>query len=236
MANLGHCLARLTSWERTNCAIGTSNKRASIVKICRNIPEKGYSICQDCSGRPIGGKYQTRMLHGRLTEEPCEASHIYGSSWYWQQVATYGETDDKEWLVKAQKAQAEAEKFCESTDAKGSLKAWKVQRPSALELEEMSRKKKEENKAVAAASAKARADKKGTLLEKFAPIKVTYEESSKTPEKLATDTCSLWKDVIGGINVWISEAGHVFDCDTTGEAGELLGTMVDDKFVEVSSV
>jgi uncharacterized protein YlaI len=229
------CLARLTSWGKYTCTIGESYKHASIVKICRNIPEKGKNLCQECEERPIEGKYQSRICHGLLTDPPCDASHIYGSEWYWQQVAMYGDPEDKDWILKAQKAQTEAEEFCVP------LKAWKVQRPSAIELKEIQMKKKEQNKAVAAASAKTRLEKKGTLLEKFAPIRVMYEESSKVPEKMPTDTCRLWKDVIGGVDVWVSEAGHVFDCDTTGQASELLGRMVKnaegvEEFVEITSV
>ena len=229
MSQPGKCLARLTSWETTNSAIGTSFKRASIVKLCKNIPEKDDVLCQECSERPIETKYQTRMFHGLLTDPPCYSSHIYGSLWYWQQVASYGDPNDKEWLSKAQAAQARVEEFC------SPLKAWKVQRPSAIELIEMMRKKKEQNKTIAAASVKARVEHKGTLLEKFAPIKVLYEESDKAPQKLPTDTCRLSKSVIGDINVWISEVGHVFDCDTTGSAGELLGMMVSGKFVELAT-
>jgi len=231
MANLGHCLARLTSWERTNCAIGASNKRASIVKICRNIPEKGYSICQNCSERPNDGKYQTRMLHGRLTEEPCEASHIYGSSWYWQQVAMYGETEDKDWIAEALKAQKEAEEFCGSIDPAGVTKAWKVQRPGQKELVEMQKRKKKENKEVAAARVAAVKEKdsekdkakKGTLLESFPLIRVMFQESEKTPQKLPTDSCPIWKDVKEGVDVWVSESGYIFACDSTGGVGEFLG-------------
>ena len=236
------CLARLTSWERTNSTIGTSKKRASIIKLCKNIPEKGEVICQECSERPIDGKYQTRMIHGLLTDPPCESSHIYGSVWYWQQVAMYGEPDDKEWLVSAQKAQKGGEGFC------FPVGGWKVQSPSETELEGMYKSKKEKNKAVAvsrvaasaaAESAKAKAnakailDTKGTILEKFAQIKVIYEESEKSPEKLPTDTCGIWKDVIDGMDVWRSGAGHIFDHDTTGEAGEFIGRIVDDKLIRV---
>ena len=74
-------------------------------------------------------------------------------------------------------------------------------------------------------------EKKGTLLEKFAPIKVIYEESEKTPEKLPTDTCKIWREVVGDMNVWITENGLVFDEDTTGNPGELIGRRVEGEFV-----
>jgi hypothetical protein len=71
---------------------------------------------------------------------------------------------------------------------------------------------------------------KGTLFEKFAPIKVVYEESDKAPEKMATDTCVIKKEMLNDSPVWISENGLVFDCDTTGEPGLLIGWMTDGKF------
>ena len=236
MATRGRCLARLTSWDKTNCAIGTSNKRASIVKVCKNVPEKGQSLCQECAERPTESKYQTRMIHGVLTDAPCEGSHIYGSSWYWQQVAMYGETDDTDWIAGALKAQKEAEEFCGSTDPE----AWKVQRPDQKELVEMQKRKKKENKEVAAARVAAVKEKdsekgkgkdkdkdkakKGTLLESFPLIRVMYQESEKTPEKLATDSCPIWKDVKEGVDVWVSESGYIFACDSTGGVGELIET------------
>lgn len=216
------CLARLTSWETTNSPIGDSNKRTSSVKLCKNTPEKGQVLCQDCLMRPEGGKYQTRMIHGTLMEPPPPDSHIYGSAWYWQRVAKHGDPSS-EWLEAAQKAQAAAEELCK----RNGYSAWQVQRPSAWGLEEM--KKKTVAKAKEPLSQVQ--EKKGTLLETFAPIKVVYEESEKAPEKLPTDTCKIWRDTFGEITVWISENGLVFDEDTTGQPGELIGHCVKGEFI-----
>ena len=73
---------------------------------------------------------------------------------------------------------------------------------------------------------------KGTLYEKFAPIKVIYEESEKNPEKLITDSSIIKKEKICGVEVWVAENNMVFDCDTTGEPGEFLGRLVDGEFRE----
>ena len=225
------CIARLTSWEKTNSPIGDSNKRASIIKLCRNIPEKGACLCQECSERPVSGKYQTRMIHGVLTDPPCEDSHLYGSTWYWERVAKYGEPADAAWLVAAQEAQVAGEELC----SRLGLRAWKVQRPGARYLEDMRQKKKEKDIAAAAAR-KVAVEKKGTLLEKFAPIKVMYKESADPPEKLETDSCKIWKDKLGDIEVWITEFGLVFDTDTTGGAGELMGYMRGGELIGVDEV
>jgi hypothetical protein len=215
------CIARLTSWEKTNSPIGESNKRASIIKFCKNTPENGLRLCQECCSRPAGGKYQTRMIHGLLTDAPCEDSHVYGSSWYWQRVAKYGEPTDEAWLNAAQEAQAIGEQIC----LRLGFRPWKVQRPDARNLEDMRQKVR---KPVATVT-----EKKGTLLEKFAPIKVLYEESPTPPEKMETDSCKIWKDKLGDIEVWITEFGLVFDTDTTGGVGELMGYMKSGELIGV---
>lgn len=220
------CLARLTSWETTNSPIGDSNKRASIVKLCKNTPQKDQILCDECLQRPEGGKYQTRMIHGTLIEPPCRDSHLYGSQWYWERVAKHGDPPS-EWIKRAQDAQGAAEELCK----RAGYSPWQVQRPSAWALEEMKKKATTKAKEAAVARISSVTEKKGTLLEKFAPIKVIYEESEKAPEKLPTDTCKIWRDTIGDMNVWITESGLVFDEDTTGHAGELIGRRVGGEFI-----
>jgi hypothetical protein len=220
------CLARLTSWETTNAPIGDSNKRASIVKLCKNTPQKGQILCDECLQRPEGGKYQTRMIHGTLMEPPCADSHLYGSMWYWERVAKHGDPAP-EWLERAAAAQEAAEELCK----KEGYTAWRVQRPSAWSLEEMKKKASAKAKEAAAVRLSQVTEKKGTLLEKFAPIKVIYEESEKAPEKLPTDTCNIWRDTVGEMAVWITESGLVFDEDTTGQPGELIGRRVRGEFI-----
>jgi hypothetical protein len=96
----------------------------------------------------------------------------------------------------------------------------------------MQKRKKKENKEVAAARVATVKEKdsekgkdkdkakKGTLLESFPLIRVIYQESEKIPEKLATDSCPRWKDVKEGADVWVSESGYIFACDSTGGVGE----------------
>ena len=179
--------------------------------------------------RPTEGKYQSRMIHGLLTEPPPLDSHIYGSLWYWERVEKHGEPD-KEWLELAKKAQEDAEEVCR----KDGMRAWKVQRPTAKDLEMVIKKKKAE-KSTSKPKSEAEAEtpvKKGTLLEKFAPIKVMYEEAEKQPVKMPTDSCKIKKEIYGGLTFWVSETGLVFDINSIGEPGDFLGFMVDGEFKE----
>jgi hypothetical protein len=111
-----------------------------------------------------------------------------------------------EWLAEAKEAQARGEGACIS-------KAWVVQRPASMK-EEMGRKKK-----VVEASA---SSAKGTILQSFPKIQTIYQESEKAPEKLPLDKCSIKKEERDGRSVWVSAAGHVFDCDSTGQPGEFI--------------
>lgn len=216
------CLARLTNWERTNSPIGVSNKRASIVRLCKNTPVEGF-LCEECKGRPVGGKYQTRMMHGLLDEGPPEDSHVYGSKWYWQQVAKYGDPLDKSWLAAASAAQEEAEKLCEEY----GMEAWLVQRPGDDKIEEMKRTKQRPSgagaAAVAAHSKPATAAVMGSIKQAFPPIKVLYEEDNTPPLKVMSDTLQICKKEIKGKMYWVTESGRKFECDEKGEIGEPAG-------------
>jgi len=147
-------------------------------------------------------------------DEPQADSQVYGSSWFWKTVAVNGPADP-EWLADAVSAQTAAEGLCESL----GLDPWRVQRPGARVMAEMRVKK-------VTVKPSEIVDKKlikGTLLEKFSPIKVIYQESSKPPVKMPTDTISIWKETDDeGKEVWRTECGLVFDCDSTGQPGELI--------------
>ena len=237
---MSRCLARLTSWERTNSPIGDSNKRASFVKLCKHTPRTGQLLCDDCATRPKEGKYQTKMCHGLLTQPPCDSSHIYGSAWYWERVAKHGDPFDTEWLAAAEEAQAAAEEMCKDA----GVVPWRVQRPSEKGMEEMRAKKAEKDKKAAihrlrsSPEGKAPAptpvtDAKQQSLAKFVvPIKVLYEESAKPPETLPTDTCGIWKEEVDGETIWVAENGMVFSaCELTGEPSDLLGRRVKGEFI-----
>jgi len=177
------------------------------------------------------------MMHGTLLEPPPEVSHIFGSRWYWQQVAMYGEPTDKHWIESAMEAQALAE-----THSK-PLPAWKVQRPGVIDLKEMRQKKKQENKVVASESrakaveakqkANANANAKGTILQSFTPIVTMYQESEISPQRLETDSCKLKKTVLEGSAAFTSTAGHVFRVGSDGEPGEFLGRIVGGNFIKL---
>lgn len=225
------CLARLTSWETTKCKIGSSNTTASMLKLCKGVPGEDENLCEECKERPIGGKYQTKMFHGLLTEEIPYESHIYGSPWYWEKVAKFGDPEDEEWLEEAQRRQEEIENVLDD--------AWKVQRPSEEDLEEMVEevKTKQKKQAVNRLRGIKKQEEKplskaGTILKTFIPIKNKYEESNKPPKKLQTDSIDIRKEQIGEQWVWITETELVFDVESNGDIGQLLGKMVDGEFVE----
>lgn len=199
------CQARLTDWENTRIKLASS--WVSFGMLCEGKPRKDENLCDKCSYRVSkGGPFtQSRMIHGLLAEEPPKDSLIYGSKAYWKLAEEEGCEPDAEWLAEAKDAQARAETACIS-------KAWTVQRPACMrEAEEMGRKKK-----VAEAPAK------GTILQSFPKIQTIYEESDKVPEKLPLDKCSIRKEERDGRVVWLSAAGHVFDCDSTGQPGEFI--------------
>jgi hypothetical protein len=120
-----------------------------------------------------------------------------------QQGGRDGDQDQAEGEA-AKEAQMRGEEACVS-------KAWVVQRPASIS-EEMGRKKK----VVAPPS------DKGTILQSFPRVRKVYDESEKAPETLHADKCSIWKEERDGRAVWVSAAGHVFDCDSTGEPGEFI--------------
>lgn len=212
------CLARLTDVDRTSAIIGCSSKITSQVMLCKNIAEEG-NLCEECMSRP------SSSVHGLITEPIPDTSRIYGGKLYWTRVSQYG-NPSLHWIVQAEAAQKKVESI---------QGAWKVQRPSPDEIEEMAKILKPKPKAKAkvavapAAPAAQAVDKKSqkTLLSSFTPIKVLYEESEKAPEQLPTDSYTIQKSVLEGVSVWITEAGHVFECDSIGEPGKFLGIIVE---------
>ena len=251
------CLARLTNWDKTAERLAPCMTACRIV-LCKNTREGDSPICEHCKTRPVDGKYQTRMLHGLLTEPIPDISRLYGGPWYWMQVDKHGEPGNKEWLAAAIASQAAAEEAVDAAGVKGWT-AWKVQRPSVKEME-MRKRKAEGAKAKAfaakaagaapvaaatAATASASAasataakppqvKKAGTLLNIFYKVDKKYEEAAADPVMLETDAYRIRKQKVGDIEVWISENGMVFDCEEgTGKIGEWIGRYVNDEFVEI---
>ena len=221
---MSKCLARLTKWNKTSCRLAPC-MTASRVVLCDGIPKEGV-LCERCLKRPTDGRYQDTIIHGLLTEPITETSRIYGGPWYWSQVEKHGEPSNKEWLAAAIESQRVAEEFC-------GPGAWRVQRPSDKEMEMRKRmaltKKKTINPIV-------KEKVTGTVLAAFSPIKVLYEESVEDPVKMQTDTMLIHKEKFGddqNLEVWITANGLVFDCDTTGEPGELIGKYVNKEFIDL---
>lgn len=226
------CIARLTNWDKTCGKLGNCFS-ASYIVLCKKDAMDGEVICEGCMERPTEGKYQTRMRHGLLTDPIPEYSSLYGSPIFWQKLKKNGiplESLDSAWMSAAQAAQAAAEALCE----KEGYVPWKVQRPSDKEIElSMARKavlkvRERAKKSVASSAETTKPPVTQTpttkpLLQSFALIKRFYQESEKPIVTMPTDTMDMRKETVGDKEVWITDDGMVFSCDTTGDADDLIG-------------
>lgn len=210
------CLARLTSWDGTKGPFGSSTKCATFIQLCKRIPREGL-LCDYCKERPLESKYQTRMCHGLLTEPPCEASTIYGSNYYWIRADQYGEPGQS-WKLSAHKAQCKAEAHCRAA----GFEPWRVQRPTEEEIEDMKGRKK--TLALTTKPSGSEPPQKTTLMKHIPVIDTFYEETTKEPEKLPTDSMNIVKKVLKEDEgpVWVTETGLVFAVGSTGEPTKLL--------------
>lgn len=230
MTTEGKCLGRLTNWDKTNFRIA-SCFTVSLPYQCGR--KTDGELCERCLERPREGKYQTRMLHGLITEPIPAVSALYGSPMFWQKMKKLEESgtplsaEAKEWI------QAAEATLASQAEAGG----WKVQRPSDKEVE------KEMKKALAS-KAKAKAKEKlipkptqtqtqtQNLKEIFKPVELRFKEVDKPVVKMETDSIDLCKMVIGDITVLIVD-DLVFDVDTKGEPGDHIGYYRDGEFVEL---
>ena len=128
MTSEGKCLGRLTNWDKTNFRIASCFS-ASLPYQCGR--KTDGELCEKCLERPRDGKYQTRMLHGLITEPIPAVSALYGSPMFWQKMKKLEESGDsisgeaKEWIQAAEATVA----------SQAEAGAWKVQRPSDKEVE-----------------------------------------------------------------------------------------------------
>lgn len=217
------CLGRLTNWDKTNFRIDSCFTVSQVYQCGRKCDGE---LCQKCLERPRDGKYQTRILHGLVTEPIPLVSQVYGSPVYWQKMKKLEEAgkvlsaDAMAWIEAAEAAQTQTEK-------EGG---WKVQRPSDKEVEREMRK-------AAASKAKAKATPvkpKPTqnIKEIFKPVEVRFKEIDKPPVKMETDSIDVCKMVIGEMSVFIVDE-LVFDTDAKGEMGDHIGYYRGEEFFEL---
>ena len=217
------CLGRLTNWDKTNFRIDSCFTVSQVYQCGRKCDGE---LCQKCLERPRDGKYQTRILHGLVTEPIPLVSQVYGSPVYWQKMKKLEEAgkvlsaDAMAWIEAAEAAQTQTEK-------EGG---WKVQRPSDKEVEREMRK-------AAASKAKAKATPvkpKPTqnIKEIFKPVEVRFKEIDKPPVKMETDSIDVCKMVIGEMSVFIVDE-LVFDTDAKGELGDQIGYYRGEEFFEL---
>jgi hypothetical protein len=173
------------------------------------------------------------MIHGLLTEEIPEYSHIFGSRWYWEKLRKSG-SPPADWVAAALEAQAAAEAWCAGAGVVG----WRVQRPSDSAVEEMVRKKsaavqkkKADGRTAGAGAttlrdgrtAGAREDTiKGTLLASFPVIDKQFAETAEEPLATRAFEASMWKEERDGVEVWVFENGAVFSVGATGRPARRL--------------
>jgi hypothetical protein len=186
---------------------------------CKYMAKDGEPLCEVCKRRPTKSKYQALMIHGLVTEPIPEGSKVYGSPYYWETVALYGDPEE-ECKRGAARAQLELERFF----LRRGIRPWRVQRPSDEELEIMVKGKGTGN-----GNAKGKEKEKvpekpaSTLMTSgFTIIKKMYEESEKKPERLPIDTMEIVKTTLNGRPVWRAENGMVFSVDAAGQPDELL--------------
>lgn len=206
------CLARLTNWDKT-CFRIDSCFTVSHVVLCKNKVSEG-SLCAECMKRPTESKYQTRMIHGLLTDPIPLTSSIYGGSLYWTRMKKFEDAgkvlsaEAKAWIAKAAAAQEAAE----------ALGGCKVQRISDRVIEMVKAK-------AAVVKAKAAAVKAATVQKEvrpiFTPVNIRFSESDKAPVKLDTDSMAIKLEIIDGVSIWVAENGMRFE-DVKGEIGELI--------------
>lgn len=236
MTTEGKCLGRLTNWDKTNFRIA-SCFTVSLPYQCGR--KTDGELCEKCMERPREGKYQTRMLHGLITEPIPAVSALYGSPMFWQKMKKLEESGDR--------LSAEAKEWIQAAEATLASQAeaggWKVQRPSDKEMEK-------EMRAAKAKKAKAKGSQPQTqtqtqtqtktqahtqsqnLKEIFKPVEVRFKEVDKPLVRMETDSIDLCKMVIGDITVLIVDE-LVFDVDTKGEPGDHIGYYRDGEFIEL---
>ena len=209
------CLARLTNWDKTSFRID-SCFTVSYVVLCKNKVSEG-PLCAECLKRPTESKYQTRMIHGLLTDPIPLTSSIYGGHVYWAKMKKFEDAgkvlsaEAKAWIATASAAQEAAE----------AIGGCKVQRISDRAIEMVKAKAAAVKAKAAAVKAKAAAGAVQKERSIFTPVEVRFSESEKAPLKLETDSMAIKLEVIDGISMWVAENGMRFE-DVKGEVGELL--------------
>lgn len=210
------CLARLTNWDKTSFRID-SCFTVSYVVLCKNKVSDG-PLCAECLTRPTESKYQTRMIHGLVTDPIPLTSSIYGGPNYWTKMKKFEDAgkvlsaEAKAWITTAAAAQ-------ESAEAIGGCKVQRIS-DRAIEMVKAAKARAAAVKAKAAAKAAANVVQKERSI--FTPVDVRFSESDKPPTKLDTDSMAIKLEVIDGISMWVAENGMRFE-DVKGEIGELIG-------------
>lgn len=115
-----HCLGRLVDDKQTGF-FGNGKNKFHLELRCGKAAEGESGLCSKCQQRPRElQKNHPPLLHGFVNGPIPAWSHIFGSAWYESKVSTMGQPSEEE-MAKAKKAQAEARKGLEETQATPSL-------------------------------------------------------------------------------------------------------------------
>lgn len=230
------CMARLSNEKQTTFIANMLLVHS--VATCSNKVDVAGSICSTCSACKKVSQDVTptmKTFHGKLSEPIPDTSHIYGSKWYWDRVEKYGAVNAK-WLADAQKAQALIE------ETYSGYGVFKVRAPSSLTASPSSLTALPSPVVPTAKPTikvtKARKPKE-TLRTPSTPTSIIsyiqrpiYIEVEGPIETLPTDSYSLTRDIINGMDVFRCENGMVFRV-VNNEPSTLLGFYKDSLFTKV---
>jgi len=194
------------------------------VATCSNKVDVAGSICSTCKKIPQDVTATMRTFHGKLSEPIPNTSHIYGSKWYWDKVEKYGAVNAK-WLADAQKAQTQIE---ETYAGYGVFKLVPYTVTPVAPQPKPTITKPREGKKV-----KLTPSKESTPTSIISYIQPPiYTEVEGPIETLPTDSYSLTRDSMNGIDVFRCENGMVFRA-VNNEPSTLLGFYKDSLFTKV---
>jgi hypothetical protein len=199
------------------------------VATCSNKVDVAGSICSTCSACKKVSQDVTpsmKTFHGKLSEPIPDTSHIYGSKWYWDRVEKYGAVNAI-WLVDAQKAQALVEETYSGYGVFKLMASVTVSPPAPATPKPTikvtkSRKPKET----------LRTPSTPTSIISYIQQKPIYTEVEGPIETLPTDSYSLTRDIINGMEVFRCENDMVFSI-LNNEPSVLLGFYKNSLFTKV---
>lgn len=88
------CLGRLTKWSSKR-PFGDGKHYFTLEFRCKRDVDEGCDLCSVCLERPESGKFQDRILHGKITDPIPDVSYVYGGPRYIEYVKRFGEPSEE---------------------------------------------------------------------------------------------------------------------------------------------